>query len=463
MLPEPIPLEESRAMARRLVEPLWKVVVEKGDDRTKFETLQALVNADPAGVLEKLESAKFADKVWEIRLQTEVAVALAGSDPEEAAAVAESIADPAERAAALIELVDALPATERQRKLALLDRAVLQAKAVPDRPSGSAGSVKWPSGGTSWARSTRPRRSSPRASAWPTRFTDKTEFGGASSPRSSPWSTVPAALAIAKDFEGDRSRSGSSAISALRLIDQNPAEGERFWKEIERVSRGDLSRRSAGRWPAVDPVRARRVIEGFPLDRVRNPNCSCSWPWVRRRGTSPPARQAIDEGLRWDRPAHARAARTSYQFVAGTLLPVVERIDPALVPEVFWRDVASRPPFGNPRTISAYSPSRSDPAPRLVRPRGGRRAVRAESSPDGAHRGPRAGDLGASEFVAWSLFDPRAAVARLEKVPVSPDSGPSANAARLAVATSLGLPYEARWRRIWSYWEVILGGPKRGF
>ncbi len=64
MLPELIPLEESRAMARRLVEPVWKVVVEKGNDRTKFETLQALVNADPAGVLEKLESAKFLSKVF---------------------------------------------------------------------------------------------------------------------------------------------------------------------------------------------------------------------------------------------------------------------------------------------------------------------------------------------------------------------------------------------------------------
>ena len=39
MLPEPIPLEESRAMARRLVEPVWKVVVEKGDDRTKYDDL----------------------------------------------------------------------------------------------------------------------------------------------------------------------------------------------------------------------------------------------------------------------------------------------------------------------------------------------------------------------------------------------------------------------------------------
>ena len=52
MLPGPIPPEESRALVRRLVEPLWKVVVEKGNDRTKYETLSALVDADPAGVLD---------------------------------------------------------------------------------------------------------------------------------------------------------------------------------------------------------------------------------------------------------------------------------------------------------------------------------------------------------------------------------------------------------------------------
>ncbi len=70
MLPQPIPLEESRAMVRRLAEPVWKAVVEKGDDRTKFETLHALVDADPAGVLENLESAKFASNVWESRIRT---------------------------------------------------------------------------------------------------------------------------------------------------------------------------------------------------------------------------------------------------------------------------------------------------------------------------------------------------------------------------------------------------------
>ncbi len=40
-----------------------------------------------------------------------------------------------------------------------------------------------------------------------------------------------------------------------------------------------------------------------------------------------------------------------YQIRAGGFLPIVERIDPALVPEVFWLDVSSRLPAGNPRML----------------------------------------------------------------------------------------------------------------
>ena len=130
MLPDAVPQEESRAMARRLVEPVWKVVVEKGNERTKYEALLALANADPRGVLEKLESGEVPEQGLEFRIQTAVAAALAETDVEDASAVAESIADPAERAGALIEVVDALPDTERPRKLALLDRAALNGRAA---------------------------------------------------------------------------------------------------------------------------------------------------------------------------------------------------------------------------------------------------------------------------------------------------------------------------------------------
>jgi len=459
MLPELIPLEESRALARRLVEPLWKVVVEKGDDPAKFRTLQALVNADPAGVLEKLESAKFVEKVQELRLQTEVAVALADRDPDEAAAVVESIADPAEHAAALLALFDALPATERPRKLALLDRAVVQAKALPDgneqlRRIGDA-AERWYKLGEFDKAKTLFAEGLRMAG----RFTDRTDARRGLFAAQLALVDLPAALAIANDFESHRSRSGIFGNLALRVIDQNPAEGERIWKKLSGGARGTLET-LCWKMASVDPERARRVIEGFPWIE-RNPELFVYVALGARQRDESAAHQALDQGLHGiDRLMQEQPERL--QSIAGVLLPVVERLDPALVPEVFWLDVASRPPFGNPRTISAYSPSY------LIEHLAwyDREVAAALFEPSRArmkHTEDRELATWRSEFLAWSLFDPRAAVARLEIVPISSDSGPRANAARIAVATSLGLPYEARWRRIWSYWEAIFEGPKRGF
>ena len=59
MLPEPIPLEESRALARRLIEPYWKAAVAKDSDYAKRVALQALATADPAAMLERLETVRF--------------------------------------------------------------------------------------------------------------------------------------------------------------------------------------------------------------------------------------------------------------------------------------------------------------------------------------------------------------------------------------------------------------------
>ena len=50
---------------------------------------------------------------------------------------------------------------------------------------------------------------------------------------------------------------------------------------------------------------------------------------------------------------------------------------------------------------------------------------------------------------AWSIFDPRAAVARLEQVPVNPNLDLREDAFRERVLETLGLPHEARWRFIW--------------
>ena len=109
LLPQPISLDESWALARRLLEPCWKVVA-LSDDDTKFRYLNALLPADPGGVLEKLSSLKFNSELWRLRLLREAVLVLAERDKDEAASLAESIPDPATRAGALTDLADRIPA-----------------------------------------------------------------------------------------------------------------------------------------------------------------------------------------------------------------------------------------------------------------------------------------------------------------------------------------------------------------
>ncbi len=132
-----------------------------------------------------------------------------------------------------------------------------------------------------------------------------------------------------------------------------------------------------------------------------------------------------------------------YQIRAGSFLPIVERFDPALVPEVFWLDVSSRLPAGNPRMLRAGFSTQlitrlacynREVAAVLFEPA----RVRIDQA-----SGDQATDW-SSEFLAWSLFDPRAAVARLETLPVDPNLQNNAINARLAVAESLAQTREER-------------------
>jgi Carboxypeptidase regulatory-like domain len=58
-LPDPIPIEESRAMARRIMEGWWKAAVQKGDENGKLFAVQFLIPADPVGALQKIGAICF--------------------------------------------------------------------------------------------------------------------------------------------------------------------------------------------------------------------------------------------------------------------------------------------------------------------------------------------------------------------------------------------------------------------
>jgi hypothetical protein len=459
MLAEPIPLEEARAMARRLVEPVWKVVAEQGDEAARFRTLEALVDADPAGTLDKLESVRFAHRQYEFNLRLLIAAAMAAVDPEDAAAVAEAIADPGPRAGALIWMVDALPPGPRERALALLDRAAVHARATPD----PAERLRWLGDVAERLHDLGEVEKAKAVFAEGLRIAnqipDKAEPRRAAFAGQLARVDVPAALAIAGDF---RARPGALAYLAQRLIDKDPAEAERIWKGLIGSNlRLGVWEGLCWKMATVDPARARRFVDGLPGVEL-NPDlyvCLALGAWKRDEAE---ARRALDAGIRgFDRLLHDEPERAR---AAADLLPVAERIDPALVPEFFWRAVAALTPTENPRSVTPDAPNASASIERLA---WYDRAVAAALFEPARERIERAEDRDLAtwqrEFLAWSSFDPRAAVERLEKVPVRADNAPNANAARLAVAASLGRPYEKRWRRSWNYWGTILGTRRNSY
>jgi hypothetical protein len=461
MLPDPIPVDESRALARRLVEPFWETAAQDGEDSAKFSVLSHLMSVDPTRVLQRLESVKFKDEGWKNRLERELVLELARSDFEEATAVAESIAEPGTRAWALVHLADLLPAVERERKLALLERALLQARIATGQDDRliQIGEVaeRWYELGEVGKAKTLFAEGLEIAK----QFTDKTDFRRGLFAARLARVDLPAALAIAKDFDGERQQGRILGSMAYRLVDQNPAEAERVWLETKRMSRMmPMDPTLCWKMAAVDPARARRIIEALPLTQW-NPHYFLFIALGAKARDEPFALDVFQTGVKGiDRLLQENPER--YQHEAGSLLPVVERIDPSLVPEIFWLDLSSRPAPGNPRMLTAGSASHlitylawydRDVAAALFEPT----RARMEQADDADLAG------WSIEFRAWALFDPRAAVARLEKLPVDSKLQNHARGARLVVAETLARPHEERWRKIWVDWDIVFGGTKRDF
>ena len=165
------------------------------------------------------------------------------------------------------------------------------------------------------------------------------------------------------------------------MMDQDPAEALWFWKEMHGLRSVGI-RAVFARLPMGDPAQAQRFFDRLRADELDGRSRSEFYAFLAlglKASDASASRRAMDEvllaidGLMKERPEQLQTG-------PANLLPIIERIDPALVPEVFWRYVASRPPSANPRTISVYSPTDLIRAPRLVRPRSGRRALRVESS-----------------------------------------------------------------------------------
>jgi hypothetical protein len=275
---------------------------------------------------------------------------------------------------------------------------------------------------------------------------------------------LPAALAIAKELAANDRASARGAFwnIALHLAAVNPAEAERVLR-LAPTDPGILWLPPPLVWKiaAVDPVSAWRLVdeaqqhEDLPQDyfflalglKARDP--------VDADEACRKAIQGIDRQINEDR---------EYYLMRGgrdIVLPLVEQIDPALVAEVFWRAIAARPTSEDERPF--YARSLSDLA--MLLGWYDRAAAAAIFEPVRAQI-DRTDDQTLSQtvfFLGWLVFDPRAAVARLEQALVASGPEPRANTVRERVAEILGLPYEDRWRQIWGNNTEMRGLLERDF
>ena len=334
MLADPIPREEARALARRLVEPLWETAGQEGEDNTKYSVLSSLASVDPARVLARLQSVKFTSQVLPNRLQRELVLVLASTDFDEATTVAESIMDPATKSWALLHLADRLPAAERDRKLLLLNRALLQTRVVTEQGDRllQMGEVaeRWFELGEVDKAKALFAEGVQNAK----QFTDKTDLTPVRFACRLARVDLPAALAIVKNPNGDRAPARIQYGIALRLIERDPAEAERLWTAAKGGRAVLMDPTLCWKMATVDPARARRIIENLPGRAAFDPENFLSIALGSKTRDESASRRAFQAGLQGiDRRLEQSPER--YQRTAGTLLPIVERIDPALVPEVF--------------------------------------------------------------------------------------------------------------------------------
>jgi hypothetical protein len=450
MRPDVVSLEESRALAQQLIEPYWEGF-EKKKASDKATALRVLARVDPVGVLRKLEDMGLANPGERAVIQLWAARALALIDPTRAEAAAEAIDFPDVRCIALLDVADALPETPADRKLALLDRVLARSKLVPGREARLSRMVavarRWYELGENEKAKKLLSEALPDANLVPKYSSARAAF------------TVQlarfdlkTALGIAHQFPDIGNWTGNALLRhiAFHLARDNPAEAERVLEQVPAgFKREWIVPIIVWRMAAADPARAQRLTDES-----------------QRSCNHPQAYLFLAAGLKTRDPEAARQAfQTAMQGIdrlmaddslllepEEVLLPLVEQIDPALVPEYFWRLVAMRPSIGNPRSVDEFSAALRtallawydrEVAAALFEP------VRAwmehTDNLDRAFMG----------FEAWSVFDPRAAVARLERMPTTPTFELGADGARVWVAEMLGLPHDVRWQRLWrSYTEM---------
>ena len=474
-LPAPISLEESRALARGVFDPYLRAALEKGDDSSKRYTLSILSKIDPAEALDLLEKHALGNGNLADQVRMSGASNRIVTDPVGAVTIVEAIATPGRRGLGYQRLAAALPASERDRKRTLLDRATRRAHAEAEAADNIQDRIyEWGEIADSWLNLGEVEKGRelvleafrllemippPRRSLNINFFATAARID------------LERVLSIVKEAtRPDYRRAGLIAV-AKSLANEKPAEAERVFRFFE--NEGSESRfarlksmlvmQLCHRMAKVDPGRVRRILAGLnePADQA------CAWALLaigRADRDKSAARSALNESIQiidrlldTARPSERLLLPSNATNPAASILPIVEKVAPERVEEIFWRTVALVPKTDLDRIRLGVPDARAAVAAVFLARYDRQVAAAMAPQVDQVLRSPPRGSRGHLLYFIWAkaAIDPRSAVAMIEAMPPGgPDRTHPTNQDRLELASLLAEPPEDLWKHAWSYFGV---------
>jgi hypothetical protein len=462
-LPEPIPSDESRALAYRLLEPYLQAGPQAAPARDQIPALHSLATFDIERAVDLLNKGLLGERTSGLQ-RGAIALQLAKKDLAAAEAMLEPVTDPVQRALTLGAMAKALPIVRHAERRHVVQQAAPLVRAMPNGlgklPEIAAVGEVWLDLGE--AENARKELleglkllDTPVHSPLQNGFLRQLA-------RLEPKLALPY---IKKVPTVERVLLFADLAPQLTIDD--PAEAERFFQSADWPGfRVELPLRLCRRLARVDCPRARRFAASLPSPGAR----VCAWAFVAlglAEKDQAAAREALDRAIesidRLRETGPSPEAVIMYNQVrmihptnpAALILPIVERVAPERLDEFFWRAVALHPRIDIEREelirssylgvecmlLARYD---RDVAAILFEPMDSYLRSLAVRKMDGAAFTP-------SAIIGKACLDPRAAVALVEALPPARDASPFAvpSALRTELAEALGPPPEERWQARW--------------
>jgi hypothetical protein len=454
-----VPHQEELALARRLLTPYLEKVMAGGTDPQRFRALSALAQIDPGRALELIDSHA-AGKPREAvdSLRGTVGIALASQSPDEAVTIAESIQGAGLRSWFLVDLVEKLRSSTRERKNELLAQALLQARGI--KPPGERmrllGRVaeRWLELGEKDRAVALFREARSLAKEVPPPAYDVAMFAQnlASVDLAAALTLVENAKDVAR--RGDRvSRvfvfDRAYGEIAYRVAASDPAGAERVLGLIvDPYRRGGYVVAACMRMAASDLPRARRLAETID-DRLIGAYALSQMARALAAMNRPAAISLLEDAFaRLDNHRDDGQGYSSAACVAAVLLQSVEAVDPTRLQESVWRAMALRSPLIDERDEGSGGRDVAQLAMNIARYDRGAAAALLTRSINSYRKTDT--DTARQGFVAMALalIDPARVVSLVESLPDEPslERELPKNFARLLLAELLAKTGEERWK-----------------